>query len=165
MKMIICLICSIILLSNILMATENNDNKYDIKNIVGVSHSLTENNNKTFSYIELRDQICYEINDFPIIPFIEPNLFVGINNEKPNLFSSVLFGIRRKIIERQNLSFSVDLGTGVAVGFNDKNNAGILGRIGFDIAYHNIVFRCLDINLISGFIFKGTVSIGLGYSF
>ncbi|MFH1051286.1 MAG: hypothetical protein V1779_10215 [bacterium] len=151
--------------SDTLAASDNSDANYNVKNIAGLSYSITQIDNKMVNFIELRDQICYEINDFPIIPYFEPNLFIGLSKEKPNLFYTVLFGMRKNFLVRRGLLFSMDLGSGIAAGLNDKDNAGVIGRIGFDIEYKNIILRCVDLSFVSGFAFKGTASIGLSYKF
>jgi hypothetical protein len=155
----------ILLISGTLTAEDNNSKNYDVNNIVGLSYSTTQIDNKAIAFIEIRDQICYDIKDFPIIPYFEPNIFIGLSKEKPNIFVSVLFGMRKNLFEIHGLTFSIDMGSGIATGLKDKNNAGVIGRFGADITYKNFVLRCVDINLISGFPFKGTASLGMSYKF
>jgi hypothetical protein len=164
-KLKIIIIIFLVILTNQLISQEQNDKPYVVKYITGVSYSLTGNDTTTLKFIGVREQVCFEIKNFPIILFFEPNVFIGLTKEKPNAIASLLFGFRKEFLSRHGLTFSYDFGSGIALGINDKDNGGVAGRFGVDIAYKDVIFRLVDMTMFSGFNYKGLATMSLGYAF
>ncbi len=157
------------LISKNIFAENSDSNKFTKQSIVGVSYNNVFYGNNDIGFLELSDQQLYEINNFPIVPFLEADINIGLTKKLPNMYVAVLFGLKKLLINHHNgFIFSLDLSSGIAVGpaYKGYENGlyGLIGKIGFNIGYKNILLK-YGISTLTGFPFKGSGFAGLSYAF